>query len=94
MNNKQPVKVIILAGSRDFGRCILPSRLPTALGPVAGKPVLERLLNSLADQSIKQATICSNCDGALLEESIHVDACIIAVCKLSMTIAQMGAGLN
>lgn len=72
--SKQNTKVIILAGSRDFGRCILPSRLPTALWPIAGIPVLERLVNSLADQGIKQATICSNGDGPLLEESIHVDA--------------------
>ena len=71
--NKQNTKVIILAGSRDFGRCPLTSRLPTALWPVVGKPVLERLLTSLADQGIKQVIICSNGDGSLLEESIHAE---------------------
>jgi len=70
---KQEIKAVILIGSRDFGRCPLTSRLPTALWPVAGKPVLERLLTSLADQGIKQATICSNGEGSLLEESIHAD---------------------
>ncbi|MFZ2147119.1 MAG: exosortase [Sedimentisphaerales bacterium] len=66
-------KAIILAGSWDFGRCPLASRLPTALWPVAGKSVLEHLLTSLANQGIKQATICSSFDNSLLEESIHVD---------------------
>lgn len=69
--NKENAKAIILAGGRDFGRCALASRLPTALWPVAGKPALERLLNHLANQGVRQAVICSNGDGALLAESIH-----------------------
>ncbi|MFH1883393.1 MAG: exosortase [Planctomycetota bacterium] len=73
MGSKKLIKAIILAGSHDFGRCALASRLPTALWPVAGKPVLEHLLTSLANQGIKQATICSNFAGSLLEESIHAD---------------------
>ena len=73
MGKKQLIKAIILAGSHDFGRCALASRLPTALWSVAGKPVLEHLLTSLANQGIKQATICSTCAGSLLEESIHAD---------------------
>ncbi len=73
MPSKQLIKVIILVGSRDFGRCPLTSRLPTALWPVVGKPVLEHLLTSLANQGIKQATICSNFAGSLLKESIHAD---------------------
>ena len=36
-------KVIILVGSRDFGRCPLASRLPAALWSVLGRPALERL---------------------------------------------------
>jgi len=71
--NRHNVKAIILAGSRDFGRCPLASRLPTALWPVAGKPVLECLLTSLADQGIKQVTICSNSESSLLAESIYAD---------------------
>jgi exosortase len=54
----QRVKAIILVGNRDFGRCPLASRLPTALWPVLGKSVLERLLKHLADQGIKKAVIC------------------------------------
>jgi len=73
MPSKQLIKAIILVGSRDFGRCPLTSRLPTALWPVVGKPVLERLLTSLADQGIKQVIICSNGDGSLLQQSVHAD---------------------
>ncbi|MHC4074161.1 MAG: nucleotidyltransferase family protein, partial [Planctomycetota bacterium] len=67
-------KAIILVGGRDFGRCPLASRLPTALWPVVGKPVLERLLSHLADQEIKQAVVCSNGEGSLLAESICADS--------------------
>ena len=76
MYNKQPIKATILAGSRDFGRCPVAARLPTALWPVAGKPVLERLLTHLANQGIKQAIVCSNGDGSLLAESIQADNCL------------------
>jgi exosortase len=54
----QKTKAIILVGNRDFGRCPIASRLPTALWPVAGKTVIERLLCNLADQGIKQVVIC------------------------------------
>ena len=67
---KQNIKAIILAGSRDFGRCPLASRLPTALWPVIDRPVLERLLRYLSHQGIKQATVCSNGDASLLQRSI------------------------
>ena len=73
MCSKQVTKAIILAGSRDFGRCPLASRLTTALWPLAGKPVIEHLLFSLAKQGIDRAVICSNGDGSLLAESIHTD---------------------
>jgi exosortase len=56
----QSVKAIILLGRRDFGRCPLASSLPTAMWPVAGKTVLERLLIHLADQGIKQAVVCGS----------------------------------
>jgi len=78
MSRKQPVrrqnaKAIILAGSRDFGRCPVASRLPTALWPLEGKPAIEHLLISLAKQGIDRAVICSNGDGSLLAESIHAN---------------------
>ena len=64
------IKAIILAGSRDFGRGLIESRLPTALWPIAGKSAIEHLLCNLANQGITQATVCSNGDAPLLKESI------------------------
>ena len=69
----QSVKAVILVGNSDFGRCPLASRLPTALWPVAGKPALERLLNHLADQGIKQAVICGGGAALLLAQTILTD---------------------
>jgi len=73
MYNKQLIKTIILAGSRDFGRCPIASRLPAVLWPVAGKPVVQRLLDHLADQGLKKVVICAGEDKALLAESIRHD---------------------
>ena len=73
---KDKIKTVILAGSRDFGRCPLASRLPAALWPVAGKNALESLLLHLADQGIKKAAICAGHEKSLLADSIHVDESI------------------
>lgn len=73
MWNKPLIKTIIFAGSRDFGRCPIASRIPPSLWPITGKRAIERLLISLADQGIKQATICSSGD-LLLAESIAADS--------------------
>jgi exosortase len=69
----QIAKAIILVGNRDFGRCPLASRLPAALWPVAGKPVIERLLSHLADQGIKQAVVCGSGVSSLLDKQNLVD---------------------
>lgn len=66
------IGVVILAGGRDFGRCPLAADLPTALWPVAGKPVLERLLDSLADQGLCNPVICCSEDSSLLAESVRL----------------------
>ena len=66
-------KAIILVGARDFGRCPLASNLLTALWPVLGRPVLERLLSNLADQGIRRAVVCCNGERQLLAESIRFD---------------------
>jgi len=55
--NRPNIKVVILAGSYDFGRCPLATRLPMALWPVAEKAILERLLRYLANQGVTQVTI-------------------------------------
>jgi len=71
MFNLNNIKIIILAGSRDFGRCPLASRLSTALWPVAGKTAIERLLVHLSNHGVKQVVICSNGDASLLRQSIE-----------------------
>ena len=71
--NKQDIKAVILAGSHDFCRCPLATSLPTALWPLAGKPVLEHLLIHLAKQEIDRAVICSNGNSSLLSQSIQTD---------------------
>ena len=71
---KDKIKAVVLAGSRDFGRYPLASRWPTALWPVAGKSVLERLLIHLADQGIEQVVVCSCGEGSLLADSVRVDS--------------------
>ncbi len=73
---KLNIKAIVLAGSRDFGRCPLASRLPTALWPVMGRPVLEHLLWYLSGQGIEEAVICSNGDESLLRRSIARPDCM------------------
>ena len=70
---ERPLQAVILVGSRDFGRCPLASRLTTAMWPVIGKPVLERLLCHLADQGIRQVVVCAGEKGSLETESIGTD---------------------
>jgi len=67
------IRVIILAGRRDFGRDPLATDMPTALWPVLGKPALQRILDSLADQGISDVVVCSNGESSLLAESVCPD---------------------
>lgn len=69
----QSIKAIILVGNRDFGRCSLASRLPTALWPIVGKTVLERLMDHLADQGITQVVICGRGASSLLDNRNPAD---------------------
>jgi len=70
MDSKQLIKAVILAGSRDFGRCPISSRLPTALWPIGNEPVLQRLLRRLAREGIEEAIICSNAGASSLAEAV------------------------
>jgi exosortase len=77
LNNKSQIskiKAIILIGYRDFGRCPLATRLPTALWPVAGQTVLEHLLDYLANQGIKQVAICHSSDNISSSEYNHANS--------------------
>jgi exosortase len=66
-------KAIILVGNRDFGRCPIASRLPTALWPIAGKSALEHLLSHLVEEGIKQAVICGSDASSLLGNKNFTD---------------------
>jgi exosortase len=70
--SKENVEVVILGGSRDFGRCPIASRLSAVLWPVMGKPSLERIIVGLAEQGIRDITVCCNGDSVPLLESIDV----------------------
>jgi len=52
------VRVVVLVGGRDFGRCPLAAHLPTALWPLADKPVLARLLDQLAAAGFGRVAVC------------------------------------
>ena len=67
---KEKIKAVILAGSRDFGRCALASQMPLALWPVMREPVLKGLLRNLAGQGIKRAVVCSNGDGRMMQSTV------------------------
>ncbi len=69
-STKQNIQAVILVGTRDFGRCPLASRLPTALWPVGNTPVLEHLLRHLSRQGIIHATVCSNGDASMLRNAV------------------------
>ncbi len=68
----ESIKALIFVGNNDFGRCPIASRLPTALWPVMGKPSLERIIVGLAEQGIRDITVCCNGDSVSLLESIDV----------------------
>ena len=74
------VKVVIFAGSRDFGRSKLASRLPTALWPVFDRPAIVRMLTNLANQGLTRAVICCNDQASLLRE------CVAAQNSIDLTI--------
>ena len=73
---KQKIRAVVISGSRDFGRCPLASRLPSALWLIAGTNVLENLLMRLADQGIEDVVVCSGQDKTLLSESMRIDKSI------------------
>jgi len=67
------IRVVVLVGRRSFGRCPISSRVPAALWPVAGKPVLERLLQHLADEGIGPVKICCDEEVADSVRAIRAD---------------------
>ncbi len=73
IDSRGHMNAIILAGHHDFGLCALTGKLQMALWPVDGKPAIEHLLDHLADQGVRQVTICTNHDSTDLSGSIQTD---------------------
>jgi exosortase len=68
---KLDIRTVVLVGRQDFGRCPLGTRLPAALWPFAGKPVLARLLDHLAEEGIGRVVVCCEADVAERVEAIR-----------------------
>ncbi|MCE5187083.1 MAG: exosortase [Planctomycetaceae bacterium] len=64
------VKAVILAGTVDFGRCPLSSRLNRGFWPVFGRPAIQRTIELLAAQGIARFAVCCQSDSAAQARSI------------------------
>jgi len=53
------IQAVILAASRDFGRCPIASLLPVSMWPVVGQLAIERVLKRLETEGIREVCICS-----------------------------------
>jgi exosortase len=73
------VRVVVLVGGRDFGRCSLGAHLPTALWPLADKPVLAHLLDHLAEAGFRRLAVCCAKDDSAAVEAVCRDAPLEAV---------------
>jgi exosortase len=81
-------RAVVLVGGRDFGRCPLAAHLPTALWPLADKPVLARLLDHLAATGFRQAAVCCAKDDAATVGAV----CRAAPLKVVPVIEELAAG--
>ena len=69
---KRTIKVVLLVGGRDFGRCPIATQQPTALWSVFGEPALQRVLKNLAGQDVAEVVVCSDDDISILRRSVSV----------------------
>lgn len=70
----EQVKAVILIGARDFGRCPTATRLNRALWPVAGKPVVQHLIEGLAAQGLRRFVLCCENSADQVRENIQLPA--------------------
>jgi exosortase len=71
-SNEQNIKAVILVGGLDFGRCPLASRLRKALWPLADKPVLQHLIERIADQGVQKLVIYCDGDSSSLRDVLDI----------------------
>jgi exosortase len=82
------VRAVVLVGGRDFGRCPLAARLPTALWPLGDKPVLAHVLDHLADAGFRHAAVCCARDDAAAVEA----ACADAPVEVTLAVEELTGG--
>jgi exosortase len=90
-NQNQSLKAVILAGFRDFGRCPLASRLPTALWPIEGQPVVLKLIDQLLEQGISDIAICVDQDAGICENiKLPTNSSNIKIIEQSLPVGTAG----
>ncbi len=80
--------MVVLVGARDFGRCPLAAHVPTALWPMADKPVLAHLLDHLAAAGFGRAAVCCAKDDAAAVRTV----CQTAPLDTAAVIEELTAG--
>ena len=68
------IKAVILVGGRDFGRCPTATRLNRALWPVAGKPVLQHLIDHISSQGVRRFVLCCENRAEQTRQTLHIPA--------------------
>ncbi len=64
---ERKIKVLILAGGRDFGRCPVATEMPYAFWPVADKTILENLVGQIKKQGINEVEIYFNDEEKIIQ---------------------------
>ncbi|MBN1123697.1 MAG: exosortase [Sedimentisphaerales bacterium] len=72
VQNKENIKAVILVGAKDFGRCPVASRIPRALWPIGGVPVLQRLLDHLYRQGIQKIALCCEEETEEIQTALNI----------------------
>jgi NDP-sugar pyrophosphorylase family protein len=54
------MKAVVLAGGQEFGQCPLSRQAPRALWPLADKPIIQHVLESLVRSGIGDAAVSAN----------------------------------
>ena len=70
------IRTVVLVGKQDFGRCPLAARQPTALWPIADRPVLLRLLNHLAQEGVQSVVVFCSDDSAASVKAVCEEAAL------------------
>ena len=86
------IHAIILAGSLDFGRCKIASKVPVCLWPVFDKPAIIRIIEWFQNQGISSVTICLDGDYSILDNVISQYSFKISIDYLTETMPWGTAG--